>query len=154
MNRPLLNVGDEHITFGEACSGLLVTGATGSGKSSSVGVQMILNLLKHGLGGLVLCCKSDEVETWQKAARHCDREDDLIIFGKDPKHLFNWLDYESSSPTGAGLTENVVTLLLAVLSADNKSNGSGEEFWLNAKKTTHQTMCGIAPTRWRKCDRR
>lgn len=133
MNRPLLRVGDEYISLGEACSGILVTGATGSGKSSSVGLQMILNLLENGLGGLVMSCKADEVENWRRVAKHCGREDDLIIFGRDGQHRFNWLDYESSSPSGAGLTENVVTLLLAVLSAENKP-GNEQGYWVNAQK--------------------
>ena len=133
MDQPLLGVGDEFISLGDGCSGVFCTGATGSGKSSSVGLQVIMNLLNHGLSGLVLTVKSEEIEVWQKAAAKCGRSEDLIIFGKD-HHRFNFLAYESASPSGAGLTENVVSLLLAVLGSGAESKGSSDPYWSHAQK--------------------
>lgn len=133
MDQPLLHVGNEYISIGEGCSGLFCTGATGSGKSSSVGLQVIMNLLNHGLSGLVLTVKSEEIEIWQKAAAKCGRTDDLIIFGKD-HHRFNFLAYESASPSGAGLTENIVSLLLAVLGSGAENKGGSDPYWTHAQK--------------------
>lgn len=133
MDQPLLKVGDEHISIGEGCSGVFCTGATGSGKSSSVGLQVIMNLLNNGLSGLVLTVKAEEIEVWQKAAAKCGRSEDLIIFGKD-HHRFNFLTYESASPSGAGLTENVVSLLLAVLGSGSENKGGSDPYWSHAQK--------------------
>ena len=80
LDTPIMEFQDVHgihkWTLRQACSGTLVTGSTGAGKSSSVGKMLALKFLKMGMGGLVLCAKNDEKDTWLNYARLAGRLDE------------------------------------------------------------------------------
>jgi len=120
----------------DACQGVQVFGATGSGKTSGSGRYLAMSYLAYGFGGLVLCAKPDERQLWEELTEATGREDDLIIFdATGDKHRFNFLDYErNNAGDGVGLTANVVELISQVVRAvDREEKDQAEKpFWKNA----------------------
>src|SRR5260221_13636981 len=53
------------ITLTDAKTGVLITGKTGSGKTSGPGRLFAKAYLRAGFGGLVLCAKADEPALWR-----------------------------------------------------------------------------------------
>jgi hypothetical protein len=60
LDAPLLKLGSQAWTVGDACEGVLIMGATGSGKTSGSGAHLAHAYLRAGFGGMVLCAKPDE----------------------------------------------------------------------------------------------
>lgn len=113
-------------TLRDAVEGTLILGATGSGKTSGSGRAIAMTMLKAGFGGLVLTAKGDERALWEEYCRESGRLDDLVVFGPDQVHRFNFLDHElTRKGAGAGLTENIVSLLTTVLEVAERNSGGG-----------------------------
>ncbi len=130
-------------TVGHAVEGTLITGATGSGKTSGSGRHIALAMLKGGWGGLVLTAKADERRVWERYCQEAGRSADLIVFGPNQPWRFNFLAYELQRPgAGAGLTENLVALFTTVLEMAERGGGSGgtggggsdEGYWRRANR--------------------
>lgn len=126
--------GSEPFTLDMASKGVQVWGATGSGKSSGSGQLLAVNYLRHGFGGLVLCAKTGEVETWRQYCRQAGRSNDLVVFNPKAPLRFNFLDYELQRPgAGAGLTENILQLFMTIAEIANGASGGGgrddEGYW-------------------------
>lgn len=91
-----------------------------------------------GFGGLVLCVKPDERQTWEHFAADTGRTDDLIIFDELSGLRFNPIQYElSRTGKGAGETINLVDLIMNIYELGKNytsggSSGSGDGFWDNA----------------------
>ncbi|MBK9118165.1 MAG: hypothetical protein IPM18_00975 [Phycisphaerales bacterium] len=141
LNAPLLRWASGTIwTVRDALEGTLALGATGSGKSSGSGRFIAQAMLRAGFGGLVLTAKPDERSVWERYCHETGRSDDLIVFGPDTPHRFNFLDHEATRQgSGAGLTENIVSLLATVLEVAerNSAGGSGrddEGYWKRANR--------------------
>jgi hypothetical protein len=138
LDYPLMWVNGHPWTLGNACEGTMITGGTGSGKTSSSGTHLALSMLRIGAGGLVLTVKPDECRDWQNMARIAGREDDIIVFTNDEESGFNFLNYEASRPgRGGGQVENLVALLMTL----TESNGKGEkDFFEKAMKRLLRNM--------------
>lgn len=125
-------------TLADAWEGVLVTGATGSGKSTGSGQTLALSYLAAGMGGLVLTAKKDERATWEAYCRRTGRLQDLRVFSPGGRFRFNFLDYELNRPgDGAGHTENLVQLFAQVLQIAERGGASGggredEGYWRRA----------------------
>lgn len=125
-------------TLGSALEGVLIQGATGSGKSSGSARALARAMLRMGFGGLVLTAKADERGMWESYAKATGRLSDLVIFRPDMPWRFNFIDYElKRGGAGAGHTENIVNLLSNVLEVAerNQQSGGGREdegFWKRA----------------------
>lgn len=72
--------GSESFTIRQACEGTQIFGGIGSGKTSGSGAALAKSFLRAGFGGLVLCAKKDEVDTWKRYAEETNREKSLLIF--------------------------------------------------------------------------
>lgn len=135
LTSPLLSWSSYDVwTIRDALEGTLVTGATGSGKTSGSGRAIALAMLKSGFGGLVLTAKPDERAVWESYCRETGRLNDLTVFGADGAQRFNFLDHElTRSGVGAGLTENLVHLFSTVLEIAERNSGGGgrddEGYW-------------------------
>lgn len=117
----------EPFTLDDACRGVQVWGMTGGGKSSGSGQRLALSYLRHRFGGLVLCAKPGEADTWREYCRRAGRSKDLIVFSPSAPWRFNFLDAEVARPgAGAGLTENVLQLFLTVAEIAARGAGGGE----------------------------
>ena len=133
-------------TIRNAVEGVQIFGGIGSGKSSGSGKTIAKSFLKNGFGGVVLCAKPDEKESWIKYAKETRREDDLIIFEKGGEYEFNPFEYEMTRPgEGAGEIFNLSNLFMAIYKMGNRFSGSGdsnesERYWDNALKRTMNQM--------------
>ncbi|HEY4990143.1 MAG TPA: TraM recognition domain-containing protein, partial [Opitutaceae bacterium] len=137
-HQALVGMGGDAWRIKDAFEGTMIFGGTGSGKTSGSGRALARSFLGAGFGGLVLCAKPDEPSLWRSYAAEAGREPDLVMFGADPKWSFNFMEYESiRSGSGAGLTENLVTLFMEVSSigsGDGRSRG-GDPFWERAMRS-------------------
>ena len=126
-------------TLGDALEGALVTGATGSGKSSGSGKMLAQSYLAAGFGGLVLTAKPDEYKLWEKYCQAAGRLKDLRRFAPTQSLRFNFLDYElNRKGLGAGLTDNIVHLFCEVMQIGERQSGQGgrddEGYWRLANR--------------------
>lgn len=124
-------------TVKDSFSGCLITGETGSGKSTGSGAALARAFLKRKYGGLVLTCKADEAATWRKYCTETGRTDSLIVFGPEHPWKFNFLNYELTRPgRGSGQTENIVTLFTDVIETLERRDGGNrsDPYWDRALK--------------------
>lgn len=133
-------------TLRDACAGVQIFGALGSGKTTGSGQAIAKTFLASGFGGLVLTAKPDERGLWESYAAATGRSEDLIIFKPGGQHKFNFLNYEMKRPgEGAGDTENIVRLLRYVLNvAQQQSGGRQELYWENALNQLLRNSIDIA----------
>ena len=132
------------ITLTDAKTGVLITGKTGSGKTSGPGRLLAKNYLRAGFGGLVLCAKVDEPNLWRSLLKQTGREQDGIFFGEDPDYCFNFLDYEART-AGSDLSENIVNLMIELARLTNPGGRGGEnaEFWQAERKKLLRNILGL-----------
>ena len=62
-------------TIRDSFEGTAILGDMGSGKTTGSGATLAKAFLKAGYGGLVMCKKIDEVDTWVRYARETGRLD-------------------------------------------------------------------------------
>lgn len=132
LDKPLLQLSRvDQWTIRDACEGVQIFGALGSGKTSGSGQAIALAYLRAGFGGIVLTAKPDERALWENYCRIAGRSDDLLIFSPSQPWRFNFLDYEMTrSGPGAGDTLNLVQLFYTVLSTvEGESGANGDPFW-------------------------
>ena len=135
-------------TVGDAFEGTQIFGATGSGKTSGSGKAIATALLNAQFGGLVLTAKTDELENWMDLAEVTGRFDDLWVFSSDNEFRFNFLQYELTRPgTGAGQTENLVSLFTSIFEVAERSKGGqagGDAYWRHALKQLLRNVIDLA----------
>ncbi|MFO0946445.1 MAG: type IV secretory system conjugative DNA transfer family protein [Planctomycetota bacterium] len=125
-------------SLADACEGVLVVGATGSGKSTGSGKALAHAYLSAGFGGLVLTAKNDERAVWESYCKQTGRLKDLHVFSPDGPYRYNFLDHElQRGGVGAGLTDNIVHIFAQVLQIAERGSGSGggredEGYWRRA----------------------
>jgi len=132
LEETILNIEGNHWTTRDACTGCIVFGMTGSGKSSGPLHTIALKFLTLGYGGIVLCAKPDECATWEKYCKEANRLDDVIYLTKE---TFNYLEFGANRGGGGGQVENLVNLYLEIVNMgkDKKKGGGGnDEYWDNA----------------------
>jgi hypothetical protein len=135
LDQPIYSFNNIHpFTIRDACEGVQIFGGIGSGKTSGSGAALAKAYLKAGFGGLVLCAKKDELDTWKQYAKETGREKSLMVFDTSGNFRFPFLQYEiEREGEGAGYTENIVRLFLTVQEAINRSKGQGgDAYWINA----------------------
>ncbi len=135
----------DHFSIDDALKGISIIGGTGSGKTSGSGKTIAKQFLKLGWGGLVLCAKTDEADTWRQYCRDTGREQDLVIFGNNSTNeegeriVFNPIDYETKREgDGAGETLNLTNIFMNIYRMGNRISGEGEtkeeRYWDTALK--------------------
>lgn len=120
-------------TLKDAVRGTQCFGVTGSGKTSGSGSKLRSAFLKKGMGGLVLCVKTDEAEEWEKCLAQWGRKTDLIRIRANSGLGFNFLDWEQkrTKESGGGLSQNVTDFFLDIISVIDRGNSSQSDggFW-------------------------
>lgn len=133
LDRPILALSDtDELRLRDLAEGTLITGAPGSGKTSTSGRQFALSLLQvPGMGGLILTAKAEETANWIAYAKACGREKDLIVFNAESGDCFDPLHYEWTRPgRGAGDIESVIDFFSTLVSIGKKETGHGHDpFW-------------------------
>lgn len=72
MDTPLLRIGSQSWTINDACEGVMIMGATGSGKTSGSGAHLAHAYLRAGLGGLVLVASPMKGNAGNNTPKHAD----------------------------------------------------------------------------------
>ena len=133
LDRPILSLSDQdELRLRDLVEGTFITGAPGSGKSSTSGKQLAFGLLRTpGMGGLVLTAKAEETLNWIAYAKACGRERDLIVFNAESGGSFDPLHYEWTRPgRGAGDLESIIDFFSTLVSIGKKEVGqSHDPFW-------------------------
>lgn len=134
--RPIIHLNDdEPFTIENAFEGVQIFGGIGSGKTSGSGAAIAKGFLTAGFGGLVLCAKKDELDTWLKYAEQTGRQKSVLVFDASGKFVFPFLQYEiEREGAGAGYTENLVRLFTTVYEAISRSDSGGgsDPYWTRA----------------------
>jgi type IV secretory system conjugative DNA transfer VirD4/TraG family protein len=124
-------------TLAQAVEGTLITGATGSGKTSGPFQYVMRALLRCGCGGLFLCAKQDAASDYLKLAKLEGRAGDVIHFSLASGQAFNFLTYEAQRHgTGKAIVENIVQVLMEAQEVISRKPGhqQGEDFFEGAMK--------------------
>tara|TARA_R110002072_G_scaffold303121_1_gene494569 strand:- start:104918 stop:106231 length:1314 start_codon:yes stop_codon:yes gene_type:complete len=95
--------------------------------------------LKAGYGGILTTVKPTDRAMYERYLRETGRLDDLMVFGPTEPLRYNPLDAEvKRKDAGAGLTENVVSLLSTLLEVRERNSGSNEGedsgYWKRANR--------------------
>jgi len=135
LDSPLLLFGNGDIVrISELTEGVFIAGATGSGKSSSIGALLAQQLLAIRLwegrktGGLVLCAKPDEIGVWRRYLASAGRIDDAIILEAGGGHSYNFFEEEAKANPD---TENLIAMFLEVLSITQEKKQSSDSYWMD-----------------------
>ena len=127
--------GTEPFTIRHAVEGVKILGGIGSGKTTGSGAALAKAYLKAGFGGLVLCAKKDELQTWKHYCKETGRSKRLQIFDIKGKWRFPFLQYEiDRACEGAGYTTNIVRLFMTVYETIEQSRrgSGGDPYWRQA----------------------
>ena len=141
--------GDGHaFRLADAQTGVIVFGATGSGKTSGPAKHLAYGYLAAGFGGLVLCAKKEERQQWQQWAADCGRDDDLVIVNADGDWRFNFMEHEASRPgEGGGFSINTVALLDeiagAIAGSGKGESGGDSKFWEDALHNLNSNLVDL-----------
>ena len=136
LDTPLLKLSPQDaFTVRDACAGVHIFGAIGSGKTSGSGQALAGAYLRAGFGGLVCCAKPEEVELWLRYAKAHGRSNSVLLF--DERQGFNFLDYELARQGSDGIG-SVTECLMRVLEAARRTTPSpastGDVFWQDATR--------------------
>lgn len=136
---PLIAWGEEDSprvwTLKNAFEGVLIMGATGSGKTTGSGAAIAESFLRQGFGGLIMTVKADEAERWRRLCEYCGRPEDFICVQRGGDWKLNVLAYVAEATgRGKGLSENLVAFCRTLLAISTRSQGVGlnDQFWQTA----------------------
>src|ERR1035441_1347698 len=130
LDKPILSLSDtDYLRLRDLVEGTLITGAPGSGKSSTSGKQLAYAFLKTPkMGGLVLTAKAEETRNWIAYAKACGREKDLIVFNAESGDSFDPLHYEWTRPgRGAGDLESIIDFFSTLVSIGQQKVAPGHD---------------------------
>ena len=127
LSTPLLRIGREYWSIGDAAEATAIWGAPGSGKTSGSGKAIANAFLRAGMGGLVLCAKNDEAAAWRRYAKEARRSRDVIVLDAEGTQRFNILDYAAKTLGGPGFEQNLVFLMQTMIEATRVAGSSGGE---------------------------
>jgi len=141
------------LVVGDCVEGVSIMGSTGSGKTSSSGRAIAVQMLRKGFGGLVLTAKADDLDTWLGYFREAaldpqfdpayhgapdlyDPRDTgkLVVIGPNTDFHFNPIAYEfqlAVDDAAATASSRLVNLFMSALCAGDRVAG-GDPYWTDA----------------------
>jgi hypothetical protein len=126
LDTPILEWGDGNKwTIRDSFEGTMAFGSIGSGKTSGSANAIFQALLRAGYGGLVLCVKDDEADSWTRMAQANNRAHDILRFSISGNSCFNPLEGETS-------VNNAVQLILTLVELMQSEKAKEDQaFWRN-----------------------
>ena len=136
--RVLLHLGRVAIDRDLACQHMLITGASGSGKTSAVGKLVLLSHLYDGSSMLFLPVKTTDVGFLTKLAERAGRVNDLVLIEPsktgDPTLLWNPLAWYQHHPHMVAATENIVRLIATLSEIGQQGSADNDEaIWAHGR---------------------
>ena len=137
----LTGVAGDETPLRRLCEGVVIFGATGSGKTSGSGRFIARTLLQPNwqLGGLVLTVKPGEADEWRELIIKNGRNpDDIIVFGDGRGYYFDFFEYEQDRQERVDQfsIDNLVNILEItgnLAQQDGGAESSGDAlYWKNA----------------------
>jgi hypothetical protein len=121
--------GKDVITTHQLYEGTLITGSTGSGKSSGPGDTLARHFLRERAGMLVLCAKPTEFAYWSKICAEEGRSADLVRFAPGSGVTCDLLHAALAHPEAT--VADAEALLSQLMEVDARSSeGRGDEaYW-------------------------
>ena len=126
LDTPLLDFGGERWRIRDACEGICIVGAPGSGKTSASAKAIRNAALRAGMGGLFLCAKIDEAQSLIADIRKAGRADDLIVIDAAAEQRFNILDYAAQHLGGPGFEQNLCVMMERMNEATRTASPKGK----------------------------
>lgn len=126
----------DYATFRDFAQNVLVTGATGAGKTSGPGRILLESLAKSGAGGIVLCAKPGEAGEVCAILARAGRAGSVIVWN-GRNHGFNFLEYALARLGTDGLNsiiEYLTRIVEMIRNASALRGGDGDAFWLDELK--------------------
>jgi type IV secretory pathway TraG/TraD family ATPase VirD4 len=134
--------GTDEITLGQSYESILITGGTGSGKTTSAGAHVLFNLLKAGSGMVVFTVKPDEYGRIAGMCKQLGRE--VIRFAPGEKWRLDVVDYSLRQKHGS-IAEacELLNQLIQVAGRNRGDGNSSEPFWeMLAQRIIRMCMIG------------
>jgi hypothetical protein len=127
------------LTIEQLRSGICITGATGSGKTSTAR-HLCEPFLEAGFGFVILTAKPEEAALWKGYIERAGRQEDLIEVTSSGRWRYNFLAEEAARTSeGGGLTINLTSLLMEVAGVlsrgagtDEGGGGTDQKFWTDS----------------------
>lgn len=126
---------DDPFSIRDLLRSIVIMGAAGSGKTSSVGMLLGRALARNPrIGGVIIASKPEDREMWTSIFG-----DRLTVFAPDQPHRFNVIDFEAMN--GADARE-ITQLLMTIGESLQKTEGGGRDpFWHQQNaRTTHNAV--------------
>jgi hypothetical protein len=145
LDQALLDFGDNNFfTFRHAFEGTAIIAASGWGKTTGPGKDLILALMGNGAGMVLHTTKWGEAQTYIELARLAGRQDDVRVVGANGRYRTNILEYTFRPPESRGthLTDNVVSLISRLRELRDGARGASAEFFWEASSDVENT-CAI-----------
>lgn len=111
------------ISLNSLFQNLLITGSIGSGKTSGAICNITYQLIKEGLGGLILDAKGNFANTIKKMCKKCGRENDLKIISLDSSYSIQLLEAGITPQELANRIRHVIELITP--------NNNSDSYWLD-----------------------
>ena len=146
LDTPLLRLSPrDTFTLRDACNGVQIFGAIGSGKTSGSGKALGEAYLRAGMGAVICCAKCEEIQLWLDRAKKNGRANSVIVF--DERHGINFIDYLLSKHgiNGLGSVVDAITYVLEAADRATSSTGAAkdsEAFW---GQSVRQVLSNIVP---------
>ena len=145
LDAPLLSIAKgTDFSCRDAVQGVLVTGGIGSGKTSGPGRTLAESYLKAGMGGLVLCAKPEEAETWRRYCAKAGRSHHLIeLDGSNGGYNFMAAELVRQGAAGINAAVECLMKVLEICRSVSATTSRGsDEFWSD---TTKQILRNAIP---------
>lgn len=147
IDRPVMSFGHDIYSMRDLLNGgCVILGRPGSGKTRFSGRHLALGLMRYpGSGGLILSASPTDLDDWKEIFAQAGRSNDLIVFGPDEKHTFNFINFLASQGADSReIAKAITTIGEAMDNDDTRTGGSGtDKFWPIKQRQTIETAVEI-----------
>lgn len=136
--------GEHTITARQACAGMMIIGASGSGKSSTIIDSLKTHLMSAVplMGGIITHAKRTDAEETEECIAYCSRQSDAIWVDATKQYRINFLEHlRKQTPEGTSIAVCVSEGINVFRQLHHNNSRQEEPFW-----KAHQVKFDIAAT--------